>query len=184
MLSSKNEEKAMNELIQKAAKVKCLICDVDGVLTDGVLYLANDGNEMKAFNVQDGVGIKLLLACGIDVAVITASEIEVVDKRMQQLGISCYFKGQVDKRQAYIDLKKNLNVNDENIAYIGDDLPDLPIMKQVGFAVAPANAVHQIKEYADWVTEHSGGKGAVRELCDLILSTNDKHTSIMDKYFK
>ena len=98
----------MNELMEKAKKIKCLICDVDGVLTDGLLYIDNHANELKAFHVQDGMGLKLLMAAGIDVAVITTARNAVVDHRMQQLGITHYYKGQVDKRDAYQQLKNTL----------------------------------------------------------------------------
>src|SRR6478672_1332336 len=121
----------MNELLEKAKKIKCLICDVDGVLTDGSLYLDNYGNELKAFQVQDGMGLKLLMAAGIEVAVITTSRNAVIDHRMKQLGITHYYKGQVDKRSAYEQLKNTLGFDHEEFAYVGDDLPDLPIIKQV-----------------------------------------------------
>ena len=172
----------MNELIEKAKQVKCLICDIDGVLTDGLLHIASDGTETKSFNVQDGMGLKLLLACGIEVAVITTANNDVVDLRMKQLGIRCYFKGQVDKRQAYDKLKSDLNLSDGDFAYIGDDLPDLPVIQQVGFGVAVANAVKEVKEYADWITQNSGGRGAVRELCDLILTATSKQASALTHY--
>jgi len=164
----------MNELLEKAKKIKCLICDVDGVLSDGLLYIDNHGNELKTFHVQDGMGLKLLMAAGIEVAVITTARNEVVDHRMQQLGIKLYYKGQVDKRDAYQQLKKSLNLQDEQCAYIGDDLPDLPIIQQVGLGVAVANAVRQVKEFAAWQTEQIGGRGAVREVCDLILNAQNK----------
>lgn len=164
----------MNELKERARKIKCLICDVDGVLSDGLLYIDNHGNELKTFHVQDGMGLKLLMAAGIDVAVITTARNEVVDHRMQQLGITHYYKGQVDKRNAYQQLKQTLGLQDEQFAYIGDDLPDLPIIQQVGLGVAVANAVRQVKEFADWETDQNGGRGAVREVCDLILDAQNK----------
>jgi len=164
----------MNELLEKAKKIKCLICDVDGVLSDGLLYIDNHGNELKTFHVQDGMGLKLLMAIGIEVAVITTARNAVVDHRMQQLGVTHYYKGQVDKREAYQQLKKTLGFADNEFAYIGDDLPDLPIIQQVGLGVAVANAVSQVKEYADWQTEQPGGRGGVRELCDLILTAQNK----------
>ncbi len=174
----------MNELLEKAKKIKCLICDVDGVLTNGMLYIDNNGNELKSFHVQDGMGLKLLMAAGIEVAVITTARNAVVDHRMQQLGITHYYKGQVDKRNAYQQLKKHLDLRDEQIAYIGDDLPDLPLIQQVGLGVAVANAVRQVKEFAYWQTEHSGGSGAVRELCDLILNAQDKADLALAGYLK
>lgn len=172
----------MNELIEKAQKIQCLICDVDGVMTDGQLYLDNHGNELKSFNAQDGVGLKLLMAAGIKVAVITTSRNPVIDTRMRQLGISLFFKGQVDKRQAFESLKAELNIPLEAFAYIGDDLPDLPIIQQVGLGVAVNNAVRQVKEFAVWVTQQSGGRGAVRELCDLILSAQQLQDVALDRY--
>lgn len=159
----------MNQLLEKAKNIKCLICDVDGVLSDGLLYIDNHGNELKTFHVQDGMGLKLLMAAGIQVAVITTARNAVVDHRMNQLGITHYYKGQVDKRQAYQQLKETLKLEHSQFAYIGDDLPDLPLIQQVGLGVAVANAVKEVKEYAAWETKKNGGQGGVRELCDLIL---------------
>lgn len=164
----------MSELIEKAKKIKCVICDVDGVLSDGLLYIDNNGNELKTFHVQDGMGLKLLMAAGIEVAVITTASNQVINHRMTQLGITHYYKGQVDKRDAYLQLKKTLGLTDEECAYIGDDLPDLPIIQQAGLGVAVANAMPLVKEFAFWQTEKIGGHGAVRELCDLILNAQDK----------
>ena len=172
----------MNTLLEKAKKIRCLICDIDGVLTDGLLYIDNFGNEQKAFNVQDGMGLKLLMAVGIEVAVITTSQNAVVEHRMQQLGIAHYFKGQVDKQMAYQQLKLRLNIPDEAFAYIGDDLPDLPIIQQVGFGVAVANAVRQVKEFATMHTEQTGGRGAVREVCDFILNAQNKSDEALKGY--
>ena len=174
----------MNELLEKAKKIKCLICDVDGVLTDGLLYLDNQGNESKTFHVQDGMGLKMLMAAEIEVAIITTAVNAVVDHRMKQLGVRHYFKGQVDKRDAYQKLKQTLALQDEQFAYIGDDLPDLPIIQQVGLGVAVANAVSQVKEFAAWETQQKGGHGAVRELCDLILTAQNKTESGLAGYLK
>ena len=172
----------MKELLEKAKKIKCVICDVDGVLTDGLLYIDNYGNEQKAFNVQDGMGLKLLMAAGIEVAVITTSNNAVIDHRMQQLGISHYFKGQVDKQAAYQQLKSRLGLDNESFAYIGDDLPDLAIIRQVGLSVAVANAVNQVKEFAMWHTQLHGGRGAVREVCDFILNAQNSQDEALNKY--
>lgn len=174
----------MNDLLLKAKNIKCLICDVDGVLTDGMLHIDNFGNELKSFQVQDGMGLKLLMAAGIEVGIITTSSNAVIDNRMQQLGITHYYKGQVDKRQAYQKIKSTLGFQDEHFAYIGDDLPDLPIIQQVGLGVAVANAVNQVKEFAAWHTEKAGGRGAVRELCDLILNAQNKSDLALENYLK
>lgn len=173
----------MIELIEKAKKIRCVICDVDGVLTDGRLYLDNFGNEQKAFHVQDGMGLKMLMAAGIEVAVITTAQAPLVDHRMKQLGIKHYYKGQVEKKSAYEQLKLKLQITDDVIAYIGDDLPDIAIIRQVGFGVAVANAVSQVKEFAIWQTELSGGNGAVREVCDLILNAQHKFDEALQGYF-
>ncbi len=172
----------MTELITKAKKIRCLICDVDGVLTDGLIYLDNHGNELKAFHIQDGMGLKLLMAAGIDVAIITTSRNAVIDHRMQQLGIQHYFKGQVDKRSAYQQLKSTLGLPDDAFAYIGDDLPDIPIIRQVGLGIAVQNAVNQVKEFATWHTQAHGGRGAVREVCDFILTAQNKQEAALNGY--
>ena len=174
----------MNNLVEKARNIKCLICDVDGVLTDGLIFLDNHANELKAFNIQDGMGLVLLRAAGIEVAVITTSKNAVIDHRMKQLGIIHYFTGQVEKLTAFEKLKAQLGLTNEQFAYAGDDLPDLPIIRQVGLGVAVANAVPQIKEFAAWTTEKHGGRGAVREICDLILTAQGKFDQALEKYLK
>lgn len=173
----------MSEFIEKAKNIRCLICDVDGVLTDGRLYLDNFGNEQKAFNVQDGMGLKMLMAAGIEVAVITTSKTALIDHRMKQLGIRHYFKGQLEKQTAYEQLKSELQLPDDAFAYIGDDLPDIPIIQRVGFGVAVENAVPQVKEIAIWQTQKSGGNGAVREVCDFILNAQHKFSEALQGYF-
>jgi len=173
----------MQEVIEKARKIKCLISDVDGVLTNGLLYIDNMGNELKAFNVQDGMGLKLLMSAGLHVAVITTAQNQVVTERMNQLGIQHVFTGQVDKRAAYSELKQRLNLENDAFCYSGDDLPDLPIIQQAGLGVAVANAVPQVKEFADWVTSFTGGSGAVRELCDLILTAQNLSNKALQGYF-
>jgi 3-deoxy-D-manno-octulosonate 8-phosphate phosphatase (KDO 8-P phosphatase) len=172
----------MKELIEKARKIKCFICDVDGVLTNGQLYLDNFGNELKAFHVHDGVGLKLLMAAGLHVSVITTSKNAVIEHRMAQLGIHHYFTGQLEKQAAYQQLKTNLSLNDEDCAYIGDDLPDLPIIKRVGLGIAVNNAQPQVKELASWSTQQIGGHGAVREACDFILNAQNKLDEALTRY--
>lgn len=174
----------MSDITTRAKKILCLICDVDGVLSDGLLHIDNHGNELKSFHVQDGMGLKLLMAAGIQVAVITTARNAVVDHRMQQLGIIHYYTGQVDKREAYHHLKNKLSLEDEHIAYIGDDLPDLPLIMQAGLGVAVGNAVSRVKEFADWQTEKQGGQGAVRELCDFILDAQGKSELALEEYLK
>lgn len=172
----------MHSWIHKVEKIKCLICDVDGVMTDGYLYYDNEGNELKTFHVQDGMGLKLLMNAGIEVAVITTSVSKLVDHRMSDLGIEHYFKGQVNKQEAFMSLQSRLQLDFDQFAYIGDDLPDLPIIKQVGFGVAVANAVEAVKRHAAFQTQRSGGQGAIRELCDLILASQNKSDLALERY--
>lgn len=173
----------MTELIEKAKKIRCLICDLDGVLTDARVYIDNFGNELKMFNLQDGMGLKLIMAAGIEVAVITTSRSELIDHRMKQLGITHYYKGQVEKLTAYESVKSRLQLPDSAIAYIGDDLPDLGIIQRAGMGIAVGNAVPQVKEFACWTTQQTGGNGAVREVCDFILNTQHKFDAALQGYF-
>lgn len=172
----------MNTLLEKAKKIKCLICDIDGVLTDGRLYLDEMGKESKAFHVQDGMGLKLLMAADISVAVITTSANPLIDYRMKHLGIQHYFKGQVNKQAAFLMLQSRLNLESEAFAYVGDDLPDIWVLQQVGLSVAVANAVPAVKDCVAWQTERKGGEGAVREVCDLILNAQAKADLALERY--
>lgn len=174
----------MNELITKAKRIKCLICDVDGVLTDAKVYIDNQGNESKSFSVQDGMGLKLLMAADIEIAVITTSRSALIDYRMKQLDIRHYYKGQVEKETAYNALKSELNLTDNEFGYIGDDLPDLPLIQRVGFGVTVANAVPEVKKAAIWQTQQSGGNGAVREVCDFILHAQGQFDAALQRYLK
>ena len=143
--------------------------DVDGVFTDGRFYLSNDGVESKAFHTQDGHGVKELLRAGIAVAVISARNSEAVRLRMAELGVPHVFQGVADKLHTFESLLGQLRVAPTQCVYMGDDLPDLPLLRAAGFACAPANAVDEVKAAADYVTRAPGGLGAVREICELIL---------------
>ncbi len=151
------------------ANIKLLICDVDGVLTDGTLYYGDNGVEIKGFHVQDGLGLKLLMNAGIEVAIITKRQSEAVSRRFDELGVKHLFQNCSNKLDAYQELKNRLQLEDNAIAYMGDDLPDLPVMEKVGLAIAVANATAPIRKMATYMTELSGGRGAVREVCDHIL---------------
>lgn len=168
--------------IEKARKIKCLICDVDGVLTDCMIYLDNAGNELKSFNIQDGMGLKLMQAADIEVAIITTSRNSIIDHRMKQLAIKHYFTGQYNKQSAYEKIKETLSLTDDEIAYIGDDLPDLFIMRQVGLGIAVANARPEVKAAAFWQTEAMGGNGGVREACDRIIEAQGKQDRALERY--
>lgn len=154
----------------KNIDIKLLILDVDGVLTDGKIYISDNGIESKSFYIQDGLGLKLLLKNGIKVAVISSRKSQATEKRLHELGIKHYYLGITDKTKALNALKKKLHIKNNNIAYIGDDLPDLPIMKTVAFSIAVANAVSKVGKIADYITNAKGGEGAVREACEIILN--------------
>lgn len=174
----------MNQLLKIAKKIRCVISDVDGVLTNGLLYIDNNGNEQKAFHVQDGMGLKLLMCAGIEVAIITTANNGVITERMKQLGINHVFTGQVSKTKAYAELKQRLNLEDDEFCYIGDDLPDLPVIQQVGLGVAVSNAVSQVREFAIYTTNLSGGNGAVREVCDILLNAQNSFEKALQGYYR
>ncbi|CRL62109.1 3-deoxy-manno-octulosonate-8-phosphatase KdsC [Proteus penneri] len=157
------------QIIKKAEKIQLLICDVDGVMSDGLIYMGNNGEELKAFNVRDGYGIRCLLTSGIEVAVITGRQSKLLEDRAKTLGITYLYQGQHNKLLAYQQLLDTLNLKPEQTAYIGDDLIDLPVMEKVGLSVAVADAHPLLTPRANYVTRIAGGRGAVRELCDLIL---------------
>ncbi len=166
----------------KAKKIKLLICDVDGVLTDGGLYFDKNGDELKRFYVQDGHGLKSLMQYGIEVAIISARNTPSVEYRMKNLGIKHYYQGQDDKKIALQELIQKLKLNLEQVAYIGDDVIDLPVMTQVGFAIAVSNANEAIKPYAHYITLKQGGQGGVREVCDLLLKTQGHYENFIKQY--
>ncbi len=154
---------------ERASRIELLALDVDGVLTDGSLYLGDNGVEYKAFFSRDGHGIKLLLAAGVEVAVITGRRSQVVADRMTALGVTRVHQGQDHKRPAFDALLDELGLAPERAAYVGDDLVDLPVMAACGLAVAVADADPRVAARAHWRTASPGGRGAVREVCELIL---------------
>lgn len=162
------------DILARAAKIKLLALDVDGTLTDGRLVYGEDGHEWKAFNVQDGHGLKRLMAHGVDVALVSARISHVVALRAEELGIDRVYQGQSDKRACLADLLHGANLPAEQVAFAGDDLADLRAMNAAGFAVAVANAHPWVIERAHWTTKLAGGCGAVRQLCDLILLAQGK----------
>ncbi|PWC20269.1 3-deoxy-manno-octulosonate-8-phosphatase KdsC [Brenneria roseae subsp. roseae] len=162
------------QVLDKAREIRLLICDVDGVMSDGLIYMGNHGEELKAFNVRDGYGIRCLLTSGIEVAIITGRSANLLVDRCKTLGITHLYQGQSDKVLAFNDLLDKLSVTASQTAYIGDDLIDWPVMAQVGLSVAVADAHPLLLPRADYVTRIAGGRGAVRELCDLILFSQDK----------
>lgn len=147
--------------------------DVDGVLTDGRFRLSDDGVESKAFNTQDGFGIRKLLRAGLEVAVISGRQSNAVELRMSELGVNHVILGCNDKVTAFQALISELGIEATNTVYVGDDVPDIPLLRRVGFAIAVANAVAEVKEECAMTTAAHGGHGAVREICDLILSSRN-----------
>ena len=156
-------------LLQRAARTRLLVLDVDGVMTDGRLYYDNHGNEIKAFHVRDGYGIKSVMRLGCEVAIISGRRSVAVETRLAELGVKHAVLGQDDKLPALQALAGQLGIDDlETVACVGDDSPDLPILTAVGFAVAPADAHPDVSARVHWQTVARGGRGAVREVCDLL----------------
>lgn len=174
----------MQSLIDKAKNIRLVIFDVDGVLTAGVLSYGMEGIESKHFHVHDGQGMKFLKKSGIDIAIITACQSNIVQRRMHDLGITDIYQGATDKLKAYEDIKSKLQLQDVQIACVGDDLPDLPMLTRAGLAVTVANAPKVIQERVHWVTKAKGGKGAAREVCDFIMQAQGTYQNIIDTYLQ
>lgn len=172
----------MQEIIEKAAQIKLVIFDVDGVLTDGSLFIGDDGMEYKAFYSRDGLGMKMLQKTNVKIGIITGRTSEVVTHRMNSLGIEHVYQGQDDKLPAYEDLKNKLKLSTEQIAYIGDDVVDLPVMKKVGLAIAVQDAHPLVLKHAHWQTSHAGGRGAARDVCELIMEAQNRLDDLLDRY--
>lgn len=156
-------------LFDRFQAIQLVVCDVDGVFSDGRIYLGNQGEELKAFHTRDGFGVKALVNAGIAVAVITGRRSNIVEKRMQALGVAHIFQGQENKLECYQQLVTQLQLQPHQVAAIGDDIPDLDMLKNSGLAVAVQDAHPFVQQSADYVTAQRGGFGAVRELSDLIL---------------
>lgn len=156
----------MNE---KLKHIELLLLDVDGVMTDGRIIWDANGTEIKFFNVKDGHGIKLVQRAGIQVGIITGRVSPVVNLRAKELGIEILYQGSLRKQESYEEIKQRTGLSDHQIAYMGDDVIDVPVMRRVGFSAAPADALPEVLKVADYIAHARGGWGAVRELCDLLL---------------
>jgi 3-deoxy-D-manno-octulosonate 8-phosphate phosphatase (KDO 8-P phosphatase) len=167
----------METVFEKAKPIRLVIFDVDGVLTDGSIYIGDDGQEYKAFYAPDGLGIKLLQATGVIISIITARNSPVVTHRMKSLGIQYIYQGKLDKLSTYKQLSEELQLKPQQIAYVGDDLLDIPVMREVGLAVAVANAHFLVAKQAHWQTQASGGRGAAREVCELIMQAQGTYAT-------
>lgn len=170
------------DLRAKIKKIKLVILDCDGVMTDGSIIYSEHGGETKAFNVRDGHGIKLLKSVGIECAIITARSSEVLKRRASELGIEHLYQKELDKAAAYNKLLLNCKCEPDETLYMGDDIIDIPVFTRVGVAVAVADAVDELLARADYVTEKCGGRGAVREVAEIIMKVQGKWPSVMARY--
>ncbi len=165
-------------LLEKAKNIRLLICDVDGVLSNGKVYYSNSGDEIKSFNIKDGLGIKQLLNNDISVAIITGRQSEIVERRAKELGIPFIYQGKKDKRESYKEIISKLGIQPFQVAHAGDDLPDLPLMQMSGLGISMNDGHFFVKQNADWCTQLNGGDGAVREIADMLLIAQQKLDAI------
>lgn len=176
-----------DEFIEAAKAIRLLALDVDGVLTDGTIYIAADGECFKGFNAKDGMGISCALRNGLDVAIITGRKSEIIHRRAEELGITTIIEGAKDKREALRSLRRLRGLSVEEVAYVGDDLNDLPAFAESGLTFAPDDAAEDVYDAADIGLDNPGGRGAVREAIEYILAAQDKweklllHMSKLDK---
>jgi 3-deoxy-D-manno-octulosonate 8-phosphate phosphatase (KDO 8-P phosphatase) len=176
------DERIEEKLYKKIKNVCVLILDVDGVMTDGKIIIDDLGNEVKHFNVRDGHGIKMLMRYGVDVVLLTGRKSAVVEHRAKDLGIHEVYQGTHDKLLIFEAILREKSLRYENIAYIGDDIVDIPVLRRAGFSVAVADAAEHVKKYVHYITKNSGGDGAVREVCELILQAKDKWSDVAMRY--
>lgn len=169
-------------VLDRAARVRLVVFDVDGVLTDGRLLIGDNGVEYKAFHSRDGHGMKMLKATGVELAIITGRRSRLVAERMASLGITHVHQGSSEKLSVFNDMIAELGMDADAVAYVGDDVVDLPVMARAGFAVAVADAHPLVREHAHWCTESPGGRGAAREVCDLIMSAQGTLDSVHREY--
>lgn len=167
---------------QRASRVRLMAFDIDGVMTDGGLTYTDDGREQKTFNVMDGLGLKLLQRAGIELAIVTGRQSGVVAARAADLGIRHVFQGNEDKRTILASLAADLGLHWPDLGYMGDDIIDLPALRMVGFAVAPANAHPLVKEHAHAITDARGGQGAVREVAEFLLNAQGRLETLLSPY--
>ena len=170
------------QALPRAAQVQLLLLDVDGVLTDGTIFYTPGGGESKGFSTQDGFGLRLLRESGVEVGLITARQSEAVTRRAADLGLKYVYQGAGRKNEVYETILRETGLRPPQTAYMGDDWLDMPLLARVGLAAAPANAVAEIRQRVHYVTGSSGGRGAVRELCELILEARGELAALLRKY--
>lgn len=166
------------------SKIRLLLLDVDGVMTDGRIIYDSHGGETKAFDVKDGHGLKLLQRAGIRVGIITGRQSAIVARRAEELGIDIVYQGARDKTLPFNEILQTLSLTPAEVAYVGDDIVDLPVMRRVGFAATVADALDDVKAHAHLVTSRSGGRGAVREICDYLLKETGRWAAVTRHYFE
>jgi len=174
----------MKDILAKAARIRLVVFDVDGVLTDGSLYLGDDGQEYKAFHSRDGHGMAMLKEAGVHIGIITGRTSQVVVHRMASLGIEHVYQGQRDKLPAFEHLLAKLAVSSDEVSFVGDDVVDLPIMTRVGLAIAVADAHPLVMRHAHWRTPNPGGRGAARDVCELILEARGELEGFLRRYLR
>ena len=167
---------------EKLKKIKMLMLDIDGVMTDGRIIMDDEGRELKNFNVRDGHGLKVMQRYGIKVAIITGRQSNLVKHRAKDLDITDVYQKVFNKKEVFEKILKKHKLSPEETAFIGDDIVDIPVLKRVGFSVAVADAVDVVKKQVDYITSHKGGKGAVREVCEMILKAQEKWPEIAARY--
>lgn len=169
-------------IAEKASKIRLVVFDVDGVLTDGSLYLGDGGEEYKAFYCRDGLGMEMLQKTGVKIGIITGRTSQVVQYRMQSLGIKQIMQGVTDKLPAFLQMCRDLNLTPEQVAYVGDDIIDVPVLIHAGLAIAVADAHPHVFPYVHWRTEANGGRGAAREVCELIMQAQHTLTTQLQRF--
>jgi 3-deoxy-D-manno-octulosonate 8-phosphate phosphatase (KDO 8-P phosphatase) len=173
----------VQKLEEKIKKIKILVLDVDGVLTDGQIIIDGNGIETKAFDVKDGHGIVMARQIGLRIAFLSGRSSPTVIKRAEELRVPDVFQGMIDKRKGFDNLMKKYGLKPEEIAYIGDDIIDIPVLKKVGFSIAVSDAVPEVRAVVHYVTKLPGGRGAVREVIDLILKVQGHWDKVMERYY-
>ena len=162
-------------VLAAARAVRLALFDVDGVLTDGSLYLDHQGHEYKAFYARDGHGLKMLQHTGVEIGIITGRSSDVVTHRARDLGITLVFQGCADKLATYNELRETRGLDPATVAFVGDDVVDLPVMTRVGLAIAVQDAHYLVKQHAHWIAPHPGGRGAARDVCELLMSAQGNY---------
>lgn len=171
-----------NEILAKAKNIRLLVLDVDGVLSDGKLYFSNSGEEIKAFHSLDGHGIKMLQKAGVEVAIITGRTSHIVAKRSESLGIKHLIQGREDKLNALDELLAKTPLEYSQVAHMGDDYPDLPLIRRVGLGLSTNNAHYIVKQQSHWCSRRNGGEGAVREACDMLMHAQNSFDHALQDY--